>query len=492
MKTLKIYLLAGLTCLLSSCLDTQLYNEIAVDDFFNTESDARAYLNGVYGGFRDRSARNYIPAGEYAYQMLNEIAADGLIFGPGAQSGKGSQYEMAEWGVDFYVTSSLWNDLYLAIVRANIGIDNLGKVETNDTKLIEQFVAEARVARAWFYADLTYLYGDVPFITDSKFDITSKPKRESKDKIIEFCISEILPSIEKLPESYPAEDYGRFTKSAAQAKLCKIYLEAKMWKECADMANEIINNSPHKLVSDWGKLWGVENEKNIETIFSIPCLPPRYQHSAYAAHFHPADFLIEGGGSIGWDYYRCTWDFYNTFDPADKRRADMLTSYISVEKDANGQNIRKEIGHGGGEGPIPNKFPLEQAHIGWTEGTDVVLIRLADIILARAESLNELNGPNQESIDLINRIRTRAFGNETHNLKLADYGTKEALRAAILQERGWELYLEGYRRLDLIRHGVYIDAMKKKGSTFVSNSQLLLPIPTSEINLNPNLTQNDY
>lgn len=66
------------------------------------------------------------------------------------------------------------------------------------------------------------------------------------------------------------------------------------------------------------------------------------------------------------------------------------------------------------------------------------------------------------------------------------------MRAAILQERGWELYLEGYRRLDLIRHGVYIDAMKKKGSTFVSNSQLLLPIPTSEINLNPNLTQNDY
>ena len=48
MKTLKIYLLAVLTCLLSSCLDTQLYNEIAVDDFFNTESDARAYLNGVW------------------------------------------------------------------------------------------------------------------------------------------------------------------------------------------------------------------------------------------------------------------------------------------------------------------------------------------------------------------------------------------------------------------------------------------------------------
>ena len=170
----------------------------------------------------------------------------------------------------------------------------------------------------------------------------------------------------------------------------------------------------------------------------------------------------------------------------------MLTSYVSVEKDADGKNITKVVGHGGGEGPIPNKFPLDPAHIGWTEGTDVVLIRLADIILARAEALNELNGPTQASIDLINQIRIRAFGDDSHNLKLGDYSTKEALRAAILQERGWELFLEGYRRLDLIRQGVYVDAMKKKGSTYVSNSQLLLPIPTSEINLNPNLTQNDY
>lgn len=492
MKTLKLYLLASATCLLSSCLETELYNEIAVDDFFTSEADARAYLNGVYGGFRDRSARCYIPAGEYSYQMFNEVAADNLIFGPGAQSGNTKQYEKGEWGIDFYVTSSLWNDLYMGVTRANIGIDNFKHVQTENTALIEQFTAEARVARAWFYADLTYLYGDVPFITDSKFDLTSQPERESKAKIIDFCIAEIKASVDALPESYPAEDYGRITRAAAQAKLCKIYLEDKRWKECAEIAGEILSNSPHKLVQQWENLWGVENEKNIETIFSIPSLPPRYQHSAYAAHFHPADFLIEGGGAIGWDYYRATWDFYNSFDPADKRRADLLTSYVSVETDADGNHLVKTVGHGTGEGPIPNKFPLDPAHIGWTEGTDIVLIRLADIILARAEALNELNGPTQEAIDLINDIRERAFGNDTHNLKLADYPNKEALRAAILQERGWELFLEGYRRLDLIRQEIYIDAMKKKGSTRVSASQLLLPIPVNEINLNPNLTQNDY
>ena len=89
-------------------------------------------------------------------------------------------------------------------------------------------------------------------------------------------------------------------------------------------------------------------------------------------------------------------------------------------------------------------------------------------------------------------IRERAFGNEDHNLKLADYSSKEALRAAILQERGWELFLEGYNRRDLIRQGVYVETMKKKGSKNVSDSQLLLPIPQSELNMNPNLTQNPY
>lgn len=487
MKRLKIYLVAALACLMSSCLDTELYTNIAVDDFFKTESDAQAYLNGVYGGFRDRSARCYIPAGEYAYQMLNEIAGANLIFGPGAQKGEQLLMEKAEWGVDLYVTSSLWTDLYMGISRANIGIDNLKNQPM--TPVIEQFIAESRVIRAWMYADLVYLYGDVPFITTSKFDLMSKPERTSQDEVIKFCINEIKESADKLPDSYSAKDYGRFTKWGAKAKLCKIYLEAKMWKECAEIADEIITKSPHKMVTDYKKLWGVENEKSSEFLFVIPSLPPRYQHSAYAAHFQPADYLNEDGTVIGWDYYRATWDFYNSFDPADKRRADLLTSYTAKAKDG---VIVKSVGHGVGEGPIPNKFPMDPAHIDWTEGTDIVLLRLADIILARAEALNELNGPNQTSIDLINMIRERAFGSADHNSVLTDYSSKEALRAAVLQERSWELFLEGYNRMDLLRHGVYIETMQKKGSKNVSSNHFLLPIPQSELIMNQNLTQNPY
>lgn len=52
----------------------------------------------------------------------------------------------------------------------------------------------------------------------------------------------------------------------------------------------------------------------------------------------------------------------------------------------------------------------------------------------------------QNLIDLVNQIRFRAFGNESGYLQLRDFASKETLRSAILQERSWELFMEGYRR----------------------------------------------
>ncbi|MDE6248663.1 MAG: RagB/SusD family nutrient uptake outer membrane protein, partial [Paramuribaculum sp.] len=89
------------------------------------------------------------------------------------------------------------------------------------------------------------------------------------------------------------------------------------------------------------------------------------------------------------------------------------------------------------------------------------VLRLADMILCKAEILNELNGPTQDAIDLINRIRSRAFGDDNHGLSLADYPTKEALRNALCDERAKELGMECVRRVDLIRMGLWKDRMDK-------------------------------
>ena len=104
--------------------------------------------------------------------------------------------------------------------------------------------------------------------------------------------------------------------------------------------------------------------------------------------------------------------------------------------------------------------------------------------------MNELDGPTQSSIDLINNVRERAFEPDKP-IALKDFPDKESLRDYILQERGWELYFEGNRREDLIRHGKFIEYANdpdRMGKVRPKNPQqnakphhVLYPIPNKAI-----------
>jgi len=133
------------------------------------------------------------------------------------------------------------------------------------------------------------------------------------------------------------------------------------------------------------------------------------------------------------------------------------------------------------------KYTPDPNAVGNSHGNDIAVIRYADILLSRAEALNELNGPTQEALDLIQEVRDRA--GLTTPLNLSDY-TKETLRDRILDERGWELYAEKVRRQDLLRHGKFISSAKARGITIADDHHKLFPIPQTEINANPLCEQN--
>jgi hypothetical protein len=116
----------------------------------------------------------------------------------------------------------------------------------------------------------------------------------------------------------------------------------------------------------------------------------------------------------------------------------------------------------------------------------MMTVRYADILLSIAEARNELEGPNQESIDLINVIRLRS---RAKAIQLGNFASKEALRAHILNERLWEFYIEGMEREDMIRHGVFISRAQQRGVN-AKDFHKLFPIPLSEIEANPNIVQN--
>jgi hypothetical protein len=145
------------------------------------------------------------------------------------------------------------------------------------------------------------------------------------------------------------------------------------------------------------------------------------------------------------------------------------------------------------KGAIPLKYGEDPSSDGLYTGNDIVLIRYADILLLRAEALNEINGPNQESIDLINQIRGRAFKNDpTKLVSLGQFATQDLLRNYILQERQFELLFEGERREDLIRQGKYIQMAKDRGVTGAVDYKVRYPIPSFIIiEGQGNIKQND-
>ncbi|RYD88440.1 MAG: RagB/SusD family nutrient uptake outer membrane protein, partial [Sphingobacteriales bacterium] len=132
---------------------------------------------------------------------------------------------------------------------------------------------------------------------------------------------------------------------------------------------------------------------------------------------------------------------------------------------------------------------------------NVTILRYADVLLMRAEALNELNGPNQESITLVNQIRSRAGLTE---YTLGSFGTKAALRDAIFDERNKEFFMEGRRRDDLIRWSreagnsptalvkfkeKVVPTLKDPNTYSDAVNYALYPYPLNEIQSNTSLNQ---
>ena len=120
--------------------------------------------------------------------------------------------------------------------------------------------------------------------------------------------------------------------------------------------------------------------------------------------------------------------------------------------------------------------PVEQVDNRRLQDPNVVLLRLADVILMHAESLNEL-GQTGEAIPFLNQIRTRA------GLEATTAVSQEEVRQAIRNERFLELAFEGIRWFDLVRWDIAVQEVEELDNP----DRILWPVPVREIDLNPNL-----
>ena len=481
MKNLKYKMvLVALVIFGSGCsdnfLEEETFSQLSPKGMFQTKKGAQSVLYGAYS----RASNLFKDAN---FRLTEEWVCDQEWNTGGWVNRVYQQLQNFTWDSSTEWVSDWWDPAYGIIRNANSIIDREEELP-NDVR--ELYVAEARFLRVLAYRYLYSMYGPVPLRISNNGPL--EMPRSTDEEMQNFIENELLEIVSILPEPGEEEILGRANKGAALSLLCKFYLNTKQWSKCADTAQDIIDLNYYQLFPDYNGLFKVENNGNREMIFVFSSkVSGNWEGCVYINGWFPANFWKEP--ISGFEYtsnmnnwgaqYRLFDDFYNSFEDNDARQKSIITEYINF----NGDTVQLL----GNNNSRSFKFWPDSKAIGMDHGNDVPHIRYADILLAKAESLNELNGPNEESIALINQVRNRA---ELGDITINGFSSKEELRNQILKERGWEFYGEKIRREDLIRHSKLIEYAFNRGAVNAKEYHQLFPIPQSEMNANALMVQN--
>lgn len=455
-------------------------NGIAVNNtstdslFFKSANELESALSGAYKDFQN----------EY-YQLDYFVNGDAQSDDAYAGGDNPANFQIDDYNLDATNSnvSRDWRYLYGTIGKVNNIINNIDDVEADQLPAgrKDEILGEASFIRAFMYFQLVQLWGDVPLQLTSVKSISADkldeiysiifPARASSEKVYEQIITDLETALTRVRVSAPNKGFA--TVGAVNATLAKVYA-TKMptdWSKVRDYCTAVMDG-PYSLLPNFDQLWDNAHENSEESIFEI-----NYGGGAQDGNW---------GINIirGFD-----WKKFNL--PSN----DLIAAFIKENDDI---RYNASIVYGDVSGKwsdihyLQTHYPFINKYRKVINGSDqnFIFIRLADIILLKAEALNEL-GDGAGALALLNQIRNRV---NLANLNVTD---KAALKNAILNERRLELAFEGIRWFDLKRTGTAIDIINnvidhtgnKIGYNLTTN-KLVWPIPQAEIDKNSKLTQN--
>lgn len=462
----------SLVFLIFSCeeiINPTVYSEISPNFIENTESGLRTLLNSAYGNGQRLSGGVYRAI--YFGTALNSGHAWNV---GGSIESRFTQMENFTWTSTYPFNNALWASMYRAIRDANLVLANVENDEFS-TEFKNSVTAEAKFLRGWCYMLLYQYFGPTPLFASPAADDPLKP-RASEEEMKTFIEQQLTDAMAALPVDRAI--FGPPTKGSAMGLLTKFYLNNKQWQKSADMAKQIIDMNKYRLLDNYDDVFALDNEGNDEILWAFTHTASNGGHDINALSF-PVDYPTPSESQALYAAQLYWFDsFINSFNQGDTRLDQFVTEWTSI----NGEHVQGL----GNDRTLALKYNFDPEQTGPNAGNDIPVVRYADILLSRAEALNELNGPTQEAVDLINEVRERAG---VSSLNVGDF-TKETLREQILQEREWEFFGECKSRVDMIRHGVFISGAQDRGIN-AQPYHVRFPIPQGEIDTNPNLEQNE-
>jgi hypothetical protein len=503
------YIVLMLFLLFIGCtdLDMEVYSDITSENFFLTEEQVLSAAGPAYSNLKG------FPIPESIWGLLELTTDEFLIPTRGSDwynDGVFQRLHKHTWKATEGILSNTWNLIYTGVANCNRAIFQYEQVEEKSEALVT-ITNELYALRAFYYFMALDLFGNIPLV--DKYDVAEDfaPTTSPRSDIYTFVESSLADVIPYLNGDKNTETYGRFHKWSAYSLLAKVYLNAEIfvgeskYEECIVACDSIIASGHYSLADDYLDNFVINNNNSPENIFVIPFDATTTVDWGKVFNIHL--WTLHGSNRETFDLENSPWNgicgvpsFYNSYDETDIRRSVWLTGQqfaadgdtLYATKDQAGEplnftpdfdDIEYATEHAGAR---IAKYEYKGA-MNFQLENDYVIFRYADVLLMKAEAIMRLNGgvANQEAVDLVNQVRSRAFPDDGSKLHTTSTLTLDAL----LAERGWELCSEGWRRNDLIRFDKYNDVCDFRPDP-VSDNYNLFPIPQDQINANPNLTQN--
>lgn len=482
-------------------LDETPLSAITPDNFYRNEQEVMGGVAAVYSTLYGTL---------WAYYNLSEISTDEMVVPTRGSdwydNGRWLEIHQQAWTATSPATledlNAVWNVAFSGIARANALLETLPNVTVANKEIVE---AEVRTLRAFYYFLLMDMFGGVPIATDTE---VGPRERNSRAEVFQFIVSELTEARTALPASWSADMHGRLTQGAADAILASAYLNAEVftgtvtesglqrgtahWEEAIAAADRILNSGVYSLASDWRSNFTADNHLSPENIFVVKHLAE--DQVGFQMIYRPMHYNHGFGG--GWNGFSTLAETYNAFDQEDVREDIFLVGcQVNLQTGAPITDragaplcitpvIQDVTDAGEHEGARIYKWPGDPNWSGVNHGNDYAYFRLGEIYLIKAEALNEL-GRTPEAVALVNTLRARVFDPDE---PLTGTFTQASFREQVLRERLFELTGEAKRRQDLIRHGKFTQAWAFKDPQ--DAYRILMPIPQTQVDANPLLTQN--
>jgi hypothetical protein len=450
-------------------LDVKQTETISTDDIelFNNDNGAKTFVTSIYSKFLDWDMSSF------GWIGLASITSDDADKGS-TPSDTGTDKDVLDaltYNASNPSAESTFNANYDGINRCNQALAILPKLDKADPALRQRLMAEAKFLRAFMYFTLVKCYGGVPIVDHvSSIPLSAEDKamqltRRTTAEVYAFIEKDLTEAAAVLPNKsqYADAEKARASKGAAYALLAKVSLYQKKWQNVVDNCNLVTG---YTISPDYAKMFRLEGENDGESIFEIN------GNGAVPARGIQGYSNTQGvRDAWGWGFNQPSQSLVNAYEAGDVRKAATIIFRGTTLYD--GRVI--PIISANDPNPRYNYKAYSSAYTSaWETDANIKYLRYAEVLLMKAEALNEL-GQTSEAIPLLNIIRHRAGLGDTPATSQA------AVRTAIYKERRVELAFEFDRFFDLVRTGQAEDAFAADGKVFTVGKNEVFPIPASFI-----------